>query len=75
MAPDDDLDEALYISLRCICTKCQAYLEMPEIEHLWENETSEWSRRSATIAKRAGWTVSAACNVDLLCPNCSAAEN
>jgi tetratricopeptide (TPR) repeat protein len=73
--PDRTLEDSLWISLLCCCDVCNAYLELPELEHLLENEinTLRWAEEVARIVRPLGWTSPE--TPSLLCPRCSAQEN
>jgi hypothetical protein len=64
----EELADALWLSLICLCRRCGAYLELPEHDGLIDKSPMEWAALVAPLAKVQGWSAPDDCSLE--CPEC-----
>ena len=72
---EEALHEALFIALMCRCDRCGAYHDLDDIDHLADEDTSEWTNEAVSRVKTLGWTsphTEDSNSGEIHCPACSA---
>ena len=68
--PVDGVEWGLWCTLQCVCTRCDAELELPFWDDPpWSGDVSTWAKQLAPQATEAGWRLDTDC-FNLICPAC-----
>ena len=68
-------EEMLWIALMCNCAKCDAWIDLEEIEPGIDDNSLEWAKAATKVAMQLGGTSPAELRSvvpSFLCPKCSA---
>ena len=64
----EELEEALWVALMCVCDRCGTYLDLADLESLCDSNTLAWAEAAARVAYPLGWRGDRG---ELLCPHCA----
>lgn len=70
ITPLEQIEESLWLGLRCQCDNCQVTFDLPEFDSIMEVlGPIEWAKAVAPLVLSKGWSVPD--HLELLCPQCT----